>query len=85
MYFASREKAVKAHPTQINPDKLKKATNKNHIPGQLYLDKGLPCELFSIPEDQPDPKAKMTPKGKKKQKSYILKLFLDRLAAETDT
>jgi len=34
----------KLHPTKINPEKLKLMMNKNHIPGQIYLDKGLPTE-----------------------------------------
>jgi len=52
-YFKTREAAVRAHPTKINWEKVKKLTNKNHIPGQLYLNKGLPCEY------KPKPKAKV--------------------------
>ena len=39
----------KEHPTKINYEKLRKLLHKNHIPGQIYLNKGLPCE-FKVPE-----------------------------------
>ena len=78
-YLQQRAKVQKEHPTILNPEKLKKATNKQHIPGQLYLDKGLPCEFFSIPAEDQKPKTQPTPKGKKKQKSFIMKKFLDQL------
>jgi len=44
-YLKSRGEAVRAHPTKIKTDKLKKMTNKHHIPGQIYLNKGLPCQF----------------------------------------
>ena len=73
-FLQQRAKVLKEHPTILNPEKL-----KHHIPGQLYLNKGLPCEFFSIPAEDQKPKTQPTPKGKKKQKSFIMTKFLDKL------
>ena len=49
----------KEHPTKINYEKLRKLLHKNHIPGQIYLNKGLPCE-FKVPEKKAKKKKKST-------------------------